>query len=255
MTIDYDHSQNVHTLKGAKAALSVLFGSSTPGSLLDVGCGTGTWMQAASELGVADVFGIDGISVSEQLLHCSNSAIERHDLSIPFDLRRRFDVVLCLEVAEHLTECSALNLISSIVAHADTILFSAACPGQPGQCHVNCQWPAYWQDIFNRQDFCCDDSARWAIWKNADIEPWYRQNLFWARYDPAGAGHEPRINSVIHPALVEHMCRPLIARHIEGGFQPLSWYLAMPPRAFLAKLARRVRGDRKEGKLPERKLS
>jgi hypothetical protein len=126
-------------------------------------------MRAAEELGVVDVFGIDGVVA--ETIHCSRSPIEQHDLSVPFNLGRHFDIALCLEVGEHLAESSAPDLISSIVAHAHTVLFSAACPGQPGQHHVNCRWPGYWQNLFNSQGFCCDDSARWAIWQDAQIEP------------------------------------------------------------------------------------
>jgi len=42
---------SLHTLQGAAAALSAIFGSGAPKSLLDVGCGTGTWLRAAMDLG------------------------------------------------------------------------------------------------------------------------------------------------------------------------------------------------------------
>jgi SAM-dependent methyltransferase len=246
MAIDYDHSRNVHSVVGARAALSILFGSNVPSSVLDVGCGTGTWMRAAVDLGVADVTGIDGIaSAGESLLRY---AVKVHDFSTPFNLRRRFDMAFCLEVAEHLPESCASGLISSIVAHVDTVLFSAACPGQPGQHHVNCQWPAYWQGIFNSLGFACSDSARWQIWADDRIEPWYRQNMFWARRDAKNAGVEARISPVLHPAFFHSMSRPVITKHmkrIEDGFQPLTWYVTVPPRAVLTKLARRVKWTRR----------
>jgi SAM-dependent methyltransferase len=176
VTIDYDHAASLHTLQGAAAALSTIFGScAAPKSLLDVGCGTGTWLRAALDLGAFDVLGIDGIAVPEQQLHVTRTAIELCDLSNPFDLGRRFDVALCLEVAEHLPESSSAGLISSIAAHSDAILFSAACPGQPGQHHVNCQWPSYWQALFNGEGYVCDDSVRWQIWDDKRIEPWYER--------------------------------------------------------------------------------
>jgi hypothetical protein len=111
------------------------------------------------DLGALDVLGIDGIAVPEQQLHVTRTAIELCDLSNRFDLGRRFDVALCLEVAEHLPESSSAGLISSIAAHSDAILFSAACPGQPGQHHVNYQWPSYWQALFNGEGYVCDDSV------------------------------------------------------------------------------------------------
>src|SRR5216683_645582 len=128
--IEYNHGLNRHTLRGAAETLSTIFGADLPHSLLDIGCGTGTWVRAAIELGVTDVFGVDGIIVGEHEIQVPGHLIEQRDLSVPFDLGRRYDAAICLEVAEHLPEAAAAGLISSIVSHSDTILFSAACPGQ-----------------------------------------------------------------------------------------------------------------------------
>lgn len=206
MTIDYDHTLNIHTVGGATAALSTIFPASVPNSVLDVGCGAGTWMRAAIDVGVKTVRGIDGIIVPGNALLVERAVVEQRDLTKPFDLGTRFELALCLEVAEHLPPIAAAGLIASIVEHADTVLYSAACPDQFGQHHVNCQWPSYWQALFNRHGFVCDDSARWEIWNDTRIEPWYRQNIFVARRDPANAGGEPRIRSVVHPDMVHLLC-------------------------------------------------
>jgi SAM-dependent methyltransferase len=207
--VDYDHSENVHTLSGAVAALSSLLGGQTPDgplpeSLLDVGCGTGTWLRAALDLGVADVFGVDGVNVAPDRFYAPKSLYRQIDFTKPFDLGRGFDVVLCLEVAEHLPANAAEAFVTSLAKHGDLILFSAAIPNQPGQHHVNCQWPEYWQAIFNRAGYACEDSLRWRIWRDTRIEPWYRQNVFRAQKD-AAAGTEPRIEAVLHPDMWPHM--------------------------------------------------
>jgi SAM-dependent methyltransferase len=247
LSIEYDHALNLHTLQGALAALSAVFGANAPKSLLDVGCGTGTWLRAASQLGVATVFGIDGILMHESELHVPKELIQQRDLTSSFNLGRRFDVAICLEVAEHLPEASAAGLISSITSHSDRVLFSAACPGQSGQHHINCQWPAYWQALFNASGFACDDAIRWQIWNNPLVEPWYRQNMFWARLDRKVAGHEPRIEPVIHPDIIAMMKnqsslreKKRVIAQIENGHLPLKWYLTTSSRVTTTKFANRI---------------
>jgi SAM-dependent methyltransferase len=91
MKIDYDHAKHRQTLDGPIATLQTIFGSNPPKSILDLGCGAGTWMRAALERGVADVVGVDGIEVPEEYLYVPRSFIKAFDLSNPINLGRRFD--------------------------------------------------------------------------------------------------------------------------------------------------------------------
>jgi SAM-dependent methyltransferase len=231
MTIEYDHSRSPHSVAGAAPALQALLGADYPHSILDVGCGIGTWLRAALDLGIEDLRGIDGIELGPDKLLIPSRMFSVMDLTKNVSLQRRFDLVICVEVAEHFDETFAENLISTLVNHGDRIFFSAACPGQPGQNHMNCQWPNYWQGLFNRQKFRCDDSLRWKIWNDVRVDPWYRQNIFLAVRDPNDAGNEPRIPPVIHPDMLRVMnglgnrLPPNLARFVRRARDGIGLYL------------------------------
>jgi SAM-dependent methyltransferase len=208
VTVTYKPTPEVHSLRGAVSGFRYLTAYGPFQSVLDVGAGPGTWMSAARLAGVQIVKGVD-ISKSapddDILRECTYDIL---DVSQPFDLCRRFDCVICLEVAEHLEEQSAITLVSSLCRHGDLIFFSAAGPGQFGQNHINCQWPNYWQRLFNAEGFRCIDDVRWRMWTDHDVEPWYRQNMFRAVRDSLAAGSEPRIPSVVHPEMMNLPLEP-----------------------------------------------
>jgi SAM-dependent methyltransferase len=149
-----------------------------PASVLDVGCGRGTWLQQWRILGVSDVIGVDGDYVARASLVVPPECFIAHDLQRPLRLGRRFDLVESLEVAEHIPEASTDTFIDSLCAHADVILFSAAVPGQGGEFHVNEQPYSYWRAKFRARGYAMLDVVRPRVVANRLIEPWYRYNCF-----------------------------------------------------------------------------
>ena len=121
-------------------------------SVVDVGCGDGTWLSVFREHGVEDVRGIDGDYVDRAELQIPRERFHPHDLTRPLELGHTFDLAVSLEVAEHLPPESADDFVTSLTRHAPIVLFSAAAPYQGGQNHVNEQWPAYWAARFASAD-------------------------------------------------------------------------------------------------------
>ncbi|MCE0498359.1 MAG: class I SAM-dependent methyltransferase [Methylacidiphilales bacterium] len=241
--INFNHSQNVHTQDGPRILLPIILEITKARSLLDVGCGIGFWLKTALELGLTDLFGVDGVNIPPSDLAIPQSLFRVQDLTVPWSMGRKYDLVLCLEVAEHLAEQHAAILIDSLVSHADTIVFSAACPFQEGQNHINCQWPVYWQRLFNERGFACSDELRGHIWCDARIEPWYRQNIFIARrVEQKTAGKEARLRSMVHPESVRGIMNAIFSEHVafirEGGMS-IGWYLKLPFTVFKGKLKRK----------------
>lgn len=242
--INYNHSQNIHTPEGPRVSLPIILEITKAKSLLDVGCGIGVWLKAALDLGLADVFGVDGVSIDPTDLAIPTSLFKVQDLTVPWSLCRKYDLALCLEVAEHLAEQHAPILVDSLVYHADTIVFSAACPGQEGQNHINCQWPIYWQKLFNERGFACSDELRELIWRDTRIEPWYRQNMFIARRgEKEVAGKEARLRSMIHPEILPGIINTSFHKHVglvQNGRLPIRWYMKLPFTVLMGRLKRKV---------------
>src|SRR5690242_16630203 len=91
----------------AEVVAPLVFAWVRPRSVVDVGCGMGTWLAAFRRRGVEDVVGVDGSPVPPDLLQIPPDRFLVRDLSKPLDLGRTFDLALCLEVAEHLPKESA----------------------------------------------------------------------------------------------------------------------------------------------------
>jgi SAM-dependent methyltransferase len=148
-----------------------------PRSIVDVGCGVGTWLKAAAELGVADVAGLDGSYVDRSMLQIPDAQFTAVDLTKPFTVAREFDAALSLEVAEHLPQVSAAPFVDSITRLAPVILFSAAIPKQMGEHHLNEQWQSWWVERFAHARFVAIDCIRRRIWDDPQVEWWYAQNI------------------------------------------------------------------------------
>lgn len=148
-----------------------------PNSVIDVGSGVGTWLSVFEGHGVKDIIGVDGDYVDRSRLEIPKDRFIAADLREPLHLTRKFDLVVSLEVAEHLPSDCADAFIASLTRLGDVVLFSAAIPLQGGTNHVNEQWPDYWAHHFATLGFVPVDCIRRKIWRNSDVEWWYAQNL------------------------------------------------------------------------------
>jgi SAM-dependent methyltransferase len=197
----FTHNPEVYNTNSAKGIVSPLFEFIQPKSVIDVGCGIGTWLSVFKEFGIDNVVGVDGEHVNREQLfsHIREDEFIAHDLTKPLELERRFDLVVSLEVAEHIPEEVSDIFIESLTRLGDYILFSAAIPGQGGDGHINEQWPSYWQEKFNRLEFY--DCIRPKIWSNVCIDWWYKQNIFLVsrRNFQFPVNSESGVQELVHP--------------------------------------------------------
>jgi SAM-dependent methyltransferase len=187
------------TLESARAVVPMVYELVKPASVLDVGCGVGTWLSEWSRAGVPDFLGIDGDYVDRAALQIPADNFSTANLEKPFSLGRTFDLVQTFEVAEHLDEANADQFVESLARHGDTVLFSAAIPGQGGTHHVNEQWPSYWAEKFEKAGYTTYDVIRPQIWTDPRVAVWYRQNiLLFARERTFEVKAQARLD-VVHP--------------------------------------------------------
>ena len=184
-----------------------------PSSIVDIGCSSGAMLkQFKDKMHVSKILGIDGPWIKKEMLQIQFNDFLVHDLTKPLKLDSKFDLVVSLEVGEHLDQKYADVFVTNLVSLGDVILFSAAIPKQGGRHHVNEQWPDYWAKLFKSKGFVAIDCARPYLW-DKDLAFYYAQNsIFYCResslknypklykfYD--GTNIYPR--RLVHPMLYE----------------------------------------------------
>ena len=107
-----------------------------PKTVLDVGCAKGFLVEALRDRGV-EAFGLD---ISEYAISECRDDIKPYcwvaSAVDPFPLR--YDLIVCIEVLEHLPGSHAESAVANLCAHADDILFSSAPDDFTESTHVMC---------------------------------------------------------------------------------------------------------------------
>src|SRR2546423_1079096 len=146
--------------RSARAIVPLALAATGCRSVLDVGCGTGAWLSEYANHGIDDYLGVDGEYLDRRRLLIPADRFRPIDVGQPFALGRRFDLVQCLETAEHIRPDASRTIVANLTAHGDRVLFSAAAPGQGGEHHVNEQPYEFWRALFAERQFVAFDAIR-----------------------------------------------------------------------------------------------
>lgn len=150
-------------------AMSLLAVLGIPRKMLDVGCGDGTFVSVAVNMGV-DAIGVDQIVDNQWESNFFRYAnlVDRFVMDPP----KQMNMVLCLEVAEHLDQSAHPTLCDTLAMNlaeggGNYLVFSSAHPGQGGNGHISERPASYWQKEFflrqmnYRDDLTCRLQLAW----------------------------------------------------------------------------------------------
>jgi SAM-dependent methyltransferase len=138
-----------------------------PSSMLDAGCAFGLLVDKMRTRGV-DAFGID---ISEYAISQVRDDVKHfcRQGSIAEPFGRRFDLITCIEVLEHMPAREAEDAVANFCAHTDDMLFSSSPLDYTEATHINVHPVEHWARLFAAHgfhrdvDFDASFIAPWAM--------------------------------------------------------------------------------------------
>lgn len=161
----------------AKIVLKLISSIYEPQTVVDFGCGVGSWLKAAKEIFNGKVLGFDTHIYDGFNMNIDKSEYSMLDITIPLNTTKMFDMAICVEVLEHIEEKYSDEVIKTLCKQSEFIIFSAAVPLQGGTGHVNEQPISYWANKFSKHGYLAIDYLRPHIWNNENVDLWYRNNI------------------------------------------------------------------------------
>jgi hypothetical protein len=149
-----------------------------PGTVLDAGCAMGFLVETLRNRGI-EAWGVDISSYA-----ISNVAPEIQEFcwvgSVTELFPRKYDLIVSIEVLEHLPIEESEKAVSNLCQHSEDILFSSTPFDYKEVSHFNVQPLEYWAELFARQgfyrdvDFNASFITPWAVRFRKKDEPFHR---------------------------------------------------------------------------------
>lgn len=148
-----------------------------PNSVVDFGCGIGSYLESCYFNGVEKFKGFDiggeyAKRFTPDFLH---KHIEYIDCTTPIECGT-FECVISFETIEHIepsgTDMFIQNMVNATDKALGRILFTGAPPEQDGCGHINCHDKQYWIDKFAEHKFFVNEDMNEKVrlgWKQLDV--------------------------------------------------------------------------------------
>lgn len=149
-----------------------------PNSVIDFGCAIGAHLEIFHDHDIR-IKGVEGNPDAFQHAIVPTEYLVQHDLREPYKSDRSYDIALCFEVAEHLPEDYANILVDTLSNASNTVIMTAAPPGQGGTHHVNEQPREYWYQKFESRGFEYDSESVQTLRNRIEVNEahWIEENL------------------------------------------------------------------------------
>jgi hypothetical protein len=225
---EWHKSHGAKTTSSAEIIIGLLSSFIEMNAVLDIGCGDGRWLSVCRAKGATAISGVDGPWTDPAQLLIPPDSVTIKELSNAFDLQRRYDLAISLEVAEHVGSQYSGVFVDNLVRHSDVILFGAAIPYQGGFRHINEQWQSYWATLFAARGYVAYDPLRNALWHDSNVHYWYKQNII-LYVNEKNTGASDRVRQYIKDQGIQQMPLDIvhpekyeaIASYNEIAFKPL----------------------------------
>jgi 2-polyprenyl-3-methyl-5-hydroxy-6-metoxy-1,4-benzoquinol methylase len=135
--------------------IQLLYNHFKPTSVMDIGAANGVHTNSWRKLGCT-TYGVEGTVHFEQYLKTNVDEYIIQDIRQPFYVGKKFDLVISVEVLEHIEKEYIDITINNICAHGD-VLFITANPSEGGHSHVNPQPKEYWIDLFTSRGYTYEE--------------------------------------------------------------------------------------------------
>ncbi len=125
-----------------------------PTTVLDAGCAKGFLVETLRACGV-EAYGID---ISDYAIQQVVEEIKPYCTvgSVLDPFPRKYDLIVCIEVLEHLSPAECDVAVANFCLFSDQVLFSSTPDDYREATHINVRPPEYWAGLFARYGFYRD---------------------------------------------------------------------------------------------------